>query len=179
MDYRWTPEKSSWAMSLWIEGRSASEIAALMGGDVTRNAVIGRIHRMGGAGRTRRTGAQRTALPKRSKPAPRTTVSPPPIRQMDFAPLEPLPPIDDTPATVSFSDLERHHCRAITTAHMPFDADAKVYCGQRQMPGMSFCEPHCRRYFAAPMPAKQNNWTPSRTTSAAPVYGKGRERIIA
>ena len=36
---------------LWLEGQSSSQIAKQLGGGVTRNAVIGKVHRLGLSGR--------------------------------------------------------------------------------------------------------------------------------
>lgn len=46
----WTEERVSTLRKLWAEGLSASEIAKQLGG-VTRNAVIGKVHRLGLVGR--------------------------------------------------------------------------------------------------------------------------------
>lgn len=46
----WTAERIQLLEKLWMDGRTASEIAKEMGG-VTRNAVIGKAHRMGLSGR--------------------------------------------------------------------------------------------------------------------------------
>ena len=46
----WTDERVEQLKKLWSEGLSASQIAAKMGG-VTRNAVIGKVHRLGLSGR--------------------------------------------------------------------------------------------------------------------------------
>jgi len=46
----WTDERVEQLKTLWIEGFSASQIASQLGG-VTRNAVIGKIHRLGLSGR--------------------------------------------------------------------------------------------------------------------------------
>ena len=48
----WTDERVERLSTLWLEGRSASQIAAELGGGVTRNAVIGKVHRLGLSGRT-------------------------------------------------------------------------------------------------------------------------------
>ena len=42
----WTEERIIELKQLWAEGQSASKIAEKLGG-VTRNAVIGKIHRLG------------------------------------------------------------------------------------------------------------------------------------
>ena len=41
----WTPEREQKLKELWKEGHSASQIASLLG-DTTRNAVIGKAHRL-------------------------------------------------------------------------------------------------------------------------------------
>ncbi len=46
----WTEERVAKLKELWSAGHSASEIANLLGG-VTRNAVIGKSHRLGLSGR--------------------------------------------------------------------------------------------------------------------------------
>jgi len=48
----WTDERVETLKTLWGEGQSASQIAKVLGG-VTRNAVIGKVHRLGLASRTR------------------------------------------------------------------------------------------------------------------------------
>lgn len=48
----WTDERVERLSTLWLEGRSASQIAAELGGGVSRNAVIGKVHRLGLSGRT-------------------------------------------------------------------------------------------------------------------------------
>ncbi len=58
----WTDERVERLSTLWLEGRSASQIAAELGGGVTRNAVIGKVHRLGLSGR---------ALPPAADAAPR------------------------------------------------------------------------------------------------------------
>jgi len=46
----WTEDRVATLRKLWAEGLSASQIAKQLGG-VTRNAVIGKVHRLGLAGR--------------------------------------------------------------------------------------------------------------------------------
>ena len=46
----WSEDRVTTLKSLWLDGLSASQIAAQLGG-VTRNAVIGKIHRLGLSGR--------------------------------------------------------------------------------------------------------------------------------
>ena len=48
----WTEERVNLQIKLWSEGLSASQIAGQLGG-VTRNAVIGKVHRLKLEGRTK------------------------------------------------------------------------------------------------------------------------------
>ena len=49
----WTDEVVEQLKQHWIDGKSASQIAGLLGNGVTRNAVIGKVHRLGLAGRAK------------------------------------------------------------------------------------------------------------------------------
>jgi len=51
----WTDERVELLSQLWLEGRSASQISAVLGAGLTRNAVIGKVHRLGLAGRAKTT----------------------------------------------------------------------------------------------------------------------------
>ena len=48
----WTPEKTEQLKKLWNEGHTASQIAAMLGDGISRNAVIGKSHRLGLASRS-------------------------------------------------------------------------------------------------------------------------------
>jgi len=62
----WTDERVELLKKLWSEGLSASQIAAQLGA-VTRNAVIGKVHRLKLSSRGRSTAAP--ARPKKPAPA--------------------------------------------------------------------------------------------------------------
>ncbi|MCF6303098.1 MAG: GcrA cell cycle regulator [Devosiaceae bacterium] len=49
----WTDERVSILKKLWMEGLSASQIAGELGEGVTRNAVIGKVHRLKLSGRAK------------------------------------------------------------------------------------------------------------------------------
>ena len=75
----WTDDRVELLKKMWGEGQSASQIAKVLGG-VTRNAVIGKVHRLGlsnrasGGGSTKADGKAKAA-PKaeaRAKPQPKT-----------------------------------------------------------------------------------------------------------
>ena len=48
----WTQDKTDKLKKLWAEGHTASQIARMLGDDISRNAVIGKAHRLNLAGRT-------------------------------------------------------------------------------------------------------------------------------
>ena len=51
MSTGWTEDRISVLQKLWLQGQTASQIAEQLGGGVTRNAVIGKAHRLGLSGR--------------------------------------------------------------------------------------------------------------------------------
>jgi GcrA cell cycle regulator len=68
----WTDERVELLKKLWLDGLSASRIAAELAGGVTRNAVIGKVHRLGLSGREK---AAMPVSPARARPKT-TTQSP-------------------------------------------------------------------------------------------------------
>lgn len=68
MDNTWSEERVEMLKRLWAEGLSASQIAGEMGGGITRNAVIGKVHRLGLSGRAKSPGASASATPRQSQP---------------------------------------------------------------------------------------------------------------
>ena len=62
----WTDERVETLKKLWTDGLSASQIAAELGG-ITRNAVIGKVHRLGLSGRAK---SPSSAAPRPRKAAP-------------------------------------------------------------------------------------------------------------
>lgn len=49
----WNDERVEQLRKLWLEGLSASQIAAELANGITRNAVIGKVHRLGLSGRAK------------------------------------------------------------------------------------------------------------------------------
>lgn len=67
----WTDERVDVLKKLWADGLSASQIAAQLGG-VSRNAVIGKVHRMKLSSRGR--AAPAAAAPKKKAVTPQPTI---------------------------------------------------------------------------------------------------------
>ncbi len=59
----WTDERVETLRRMWSEGQSASQIARELGG-VTRNAVIGKVHRLGLSNRTGAPGVSEPGVPE-------------------------------------------------------------------------------------------------------------------
>ncbi|ABG31299.1 GcrA cell cycle regulator [Roseobacter denitrificans] len=105
----WTDERVELLKKMWGEGQSASQIAKELGG-VTRNAVIGKVHRLGLSNRATtgtKTETKAKAAPKaeaKPKPAPKpaepaaqaapepATPKPLPSRKQIIPAGQPLPP---------------------------------------------------------------------------------------
>ena len=115
----WTDERVETLKRMWAEGQSASQIAKELGG-VTRNAVIGKVHRLGLSNRVGGGGVEEVeepvAAPPRVEPArpvaeaprpvepapkpaperaavpPASNVTPLPIRKAIVPAGQPLPP---------------------------------------------------------------------------------------
>jgi GcrA cell cycle regulator len=85
----WTDERVELLKKMWGEGQSASQIAKELGG-VTRNAVIGKVHRLGLSNRNS-TGAAKSAEPKEKVAAAAKPAAPPKV-QPKTEPARPIPP---------------------------------------------------------------------------------------
>lgn len=87
----WTDERVELLRKLWSEGLSASQVAAELGAGITRNAVIGKIHRLGLAERAKTVVSSRPRVAKvmRQAPQPRGGVVAPATMgnvALDYAP---------------------------------------------------------------------------------------------
>ncbi len=96
----WTDERVNLLKKMWGEGQSASQIAKELGG-VTRNAVIGKVHRLG---LSNRAGAAPAPAPEKkvaksepASPAPETksavrTISQTKVVEVAITPRKPIVP---------------------------------------------------------------------------------------
>ena len=82
----WTDERVEILKKMWGEGQSASQIAKELGG-VTRNAVIGKVHRLGLSNRA--TGGAKAPAAKDKKPAPKRTAKAAPAKKPEAKAPEP------------------------------------------------------------------------------------------
>jgi GcrA cell cycle regulator len=138
----WTDERVELLKKLWQEGLSASQIAKQLGG-VTRNAVIGKVHRLGLSGRA---APSKPARPVFKAPRPARPVAPPaaPRRVAEPSAAAPQPSpvryVDETPGTATVLTLGAHMCK------WPIgdpSLDSFTFCGRRTDDG-PYCHEHAQ-----------------------------------
>jgi GcrA cell cycle regulator len=78
MEMGWTDERVELLKKLWADGLSASQIAGELGG-ITRNAVIGKVHRLGLSGRAK-SSSSGAARPRKARTPGMMRVSRPSMR---------------------------------------------------------------------------------------------------
>lgn len=128
----WTPDRIETLRTLHAEGKSAGDIAAILG-DISRNAVIGKKMRLGLV--CNRPPERRNSPVKRiRKPRPASTwqAQPPPML------CEPVEDDEPISGTVTFEELQPHHCR------WPIGARDYVFCNGTKIEGFPYCGGHCR-----------------------------------
>ena len=86
----WTDERVETLRRMWNEGQSASQIAKELGG-VTRNAVIGKVHRLGLSNRTGGAPVKPEAEAVADAGTAQSAQTPPPAEPKDVAPQAPIP----------------------------------------------------------------------------------------
>jgi len=153
----WTDERVEQLKKLWSDGLSASQIAAELGG-ITRNAVIGKVHRLGLSGRTK---APSAAAPRQRKPRANhmLRVQRPVVRgntalaqsfaydyepEAEEAPVENVIPMGQRRTLL---ELNEQTCR------WPIGDPATqdfYFCGGHAMTGMPYCAYHSRIAYQPP-----------------------------
>ncbi|MGQ4274861.1 GcrA family cell cycle regulator [Terrihabitans sp. B22-R8] len=152
----WTDERVELLKKLWTDGLSASQIAAELGGGVTRNAVIGKVHRLGLSGRAKTvTSAPQRPRKPRAPSHPSTTTSGL-YRVQGTTALAPVavaaPDLEPLPAVAPRAHLEAVSCERVTIMDLresmcrwpigdPGREDFR-FCGARSDAGIPYCNYH-------------------------------------
>ncbi|MFG1343768.1 GcrA family cell cycle regulator [Xanthobacter autotrophicus DSM 431] len=156
----WNDERVELLKKLWSEGLSASQIASELG-EVTRNAVIGKVHRLGLSGRTkaapaparpRAKGPEQPQPQRRDQPRPQRPAT---IGNTALAPeLEDAPEEAPAPAPAVAPDnvvTMTQRCTIMnlteSTCRWPIGepgTESFHFCGGRSNPGMPYCTTHAR-----------------------------------
>ena len=157
----WTDERVETLKTLWQEGLSASQIAAELGG-VTRNAVIGKVHRLGLSGR-----GQPTTTVKRQRRTPeeaavRRTRQPVTIGSLALqtdmeAVAEPAPQLR---RNVVVPIAKRLTIEALTerTCKWPIGDPGNEdfhFCGHDSLESLPYCEYHAGIAYQTPDPRRR------------------------
>jgi GcrA cell cycle regulator len=152
----WTDERVEILKKLWLEGLSASQIAKQLGG-VTRNAVIGKVHRLGLSGRATPSQPARTSF--RTPRPPRPAISALSHRRAEprheVARIAPRP-IDyvEAPGTATVLTLGAHMCK------WPIGDPATAeftFCGRRSTDEGPYCIEHARVAYQPPQARKKSS----------------------
>lgn len=150
----WTDDRVELLKKLWAEGLSASQIANQLGG-VTRNAVIGKVHRLGLSGRTT-TSRVKTPRTRRRPTHTQSRSARPQMRTQGSAALKPaydanaeeeyqlapapivelVIPLDER---ASILTLDETKCR--WPIGDPGDEEFH-FCGRHSESGVPYCEHH-------------------------------------
>jgi GcrA cell cycle regulator len=150
----WTQDREDLLKKLYLEGHSASIIAArisVTGFSVTRNAVIGKAHRLclnGQQPRTSRGARIRKRKPKEQRPvihgAQRKSAKLFLTAEPFVAGPELVIPLHERK---TIATLEENDCR--WGIGDPKEADFH-FCGKAKVPGLVYCEHHARRAYQPP-----------------------------
>ncbi len=168
----WTDDRVETLKRMWAEGSSASTIAKALGGGVTRNAVIGKVHRLGLSNRAagapsegmepelaEAAPAEAAPSPPEARPIPAThSAEPPPtpLRGRIIPAGQPLPPQPSAneispEALASVREVEKGAARLSLmelterTCKWPIGDPATEdfwFCGLAAQPGKPYCEAH-------------------------------------
>jgi GcrA cell cycle regulator len=184
----WTDERIALLKQYWEEGRSASQIADLLGEGLSRNAVIGKAHRLGLASRPSplKTGESkaepkaprsepRAAAPKPAAPRP-APAAPAPAPVQAEAPVRPAPPPVAQPVAVEPAPAARATARPKGGRVTLLDLNDRIckwpighpdepdfhFCGKPVSPGFPYCGEHCLVAYQAQMPRRDRPAGPPR-----------------
>jgi GcrA cell cycle regulator len=162
----WTDERVENLKKLWQEGLSASQIAGRLGG-VTRNAVIGKVHRLGLSGRatTSRMKSHRVRRPAAASTQKRLVAKPrfaqpgsTALRALYQETTEPYTPVIEE---LVIPEKERKYITTLTESCCkwpigdPQHADFH-FCGKGKVSGLPYCEFHARRAFQPPQTRRRD-----------------------
>ena len=132
----WTDDRVATLKKLWGEGKTAAEIAKELGG-VTRNAVIGKAHRLKLSNRV-------SPIQQNKKPAPKVQPAQPVEKKAQK--VEPVQTQDNDRPRVALIDLKAGQCR--WACGDPREEDFG-FCGAKALPGLPYCAEHAKVAYQA------------------------------
>jgi GcrA cell cycle regulator len=152
----WTDERVELLKKLWLDGLSASQIAKQLGG-VTRNAVIGKVHRLGLSGRAAPSQPTRPVFKAPRAPRPAPAPAAPRRVEAHAAPVAPQPVFYvEEPGSATVLTLGAHMCK------WPIGdpaTDGFSFCGRRTDVDGPYCNQHSRVAYQPQQPRKRSGAT--------------------
>lgn len=154
----WNQERIELLRALWEAGLTASQIAERIGDGVTRNAVIGKAHRLGLTARPSPVkGPARDENWEKSKVASQIEETSRPAAAAQARPQPGRAGGGDGHARVTLLDLSEKVCKW-PIGH-PGEADFH-FCGQPSQPGFPYCREHCAVAYQAQLPRRDRSARP-------------------
>ena len=141
----WTDERVELLKKLWADGLSASQIAAELGG-ITRNAVIGKVHRLGLSGRAK-SPSSTSPRPRKARSSGMLRVSRPSMRgntalAYDYE-VEPEPELIEIPVEQRKTLLQLTEKTCRWPIGDPGSAEF-FFCGGETANELPYCAYHSR-----------------------------------
>ena len=160
----WTAERIDMLKAMWADGHTASIIAAHLGGEITRSAVLGKVHRMNAPGEVKIFKSRVIKGPSRPN-----VVAPPtkPTRPRTFlAPIK----VQPSPRLVKLMEpepLRLEQGQKITIFHLSISTcrwpigdlrdEDFCYCGHEPKAGLPYCEFHAEKAYQKPQARSQRS----------------------
>jgi len=162
----WTDERVELLKKLWADGLSASQIAAELG-SITRNAVIGKVHRLGLSGRAKSPSAN-PARPRKARAANHVLRVSRPVTRGNTAlahayevEIEAEPEVVDNVIPIG----QRRTLLELSegTCHWPVGDPGSpefFFCGGPSLTGLPYCTHHSRIAYQPPSDRRRSNRPP-------------------
>lgn len=153
----WTDDRVELLKRLWADGLSASRIANEMGGGITRNAVIGKVHRLGLSGRDKKKGSTTPRPRKKSaEKHPSLSFEKNPQPKIKTEAEKARKPVERQNFSYDYHSLppsEMPDCKRVTIMELndsmcrwplgdPVSPDFR-FCGGDALTGLPYCPYHC------------------------------------
>jgi GcrA cell cycle regulator len=167
----WPPARVKALLALLAQGKSSAQIAKALGKNVTRNAVLGKIHRLKLAdkldapykplkpetpkddpavAKVKRVLARqhRASYGFGAAALPTVPVPPREIKATEYDAIDPK-----TPGLLRMMELRRHHCRWPLNNAL---GGEYYFCGDQKVTGRPYCEKHVAIAYHPPMRGRNN-----------------------
>lgn len=162
----WTDARIEMLRNGWEQGLTASQIAEQLGEGISRNAVIGKAHRLGlkarpspvkGAEAAIEGGADRIVAAVAAVVDAATPAAAPAVRAPAPVVRKARPVVAAKPAKTSLLDLSEKICKW-PIGH-PGETDFH-FCGKPSNTGFPYCNEHCLLAYQAQLPRRDRNRAP-------------------